>query len=80
MLRGFCCWAGALLTAFAVVEGPAAVVNQGGTPNSPDNPARKGAIVMLFATGFGSLEPQPADGAVIGLEEPFLAPIELPDG
>ncbi|HEY4085430.1 MAG TPA: hypothetical protein VGM43_05805 [Bryobacteraceae bacterium] len=45
----------------------AAAVNQDGSINSPQNPAPRGSIVALFATGLGSLSQTPADGTLVPL-------------
>ena len=42
----------------------AAVLNEDGTLNSPTNPATRGSVVSLFATGAGPMDPLPTDGAV----------------
>jgi uncharacterized protein (TIGR03437 family) len=54
--------------------GPAAVLNQDYTLNSPSNPAEKGSAIMLFATGAGQTDPPGADGQVAGdpLPKPLL--------
>lgn len=57
---------------FVVSGGPeaypyAAAVNQDGTINSEQNPAPRGSIVALFATGLGALTSTPADGTIVGL-------------
>ena len=44
--------------------GQGAILNQDLTINSPDNPATPGSFVMLYGTGFGMLDPQPADGQI----------------
>jgi uncharacterized protein (TIGR03437 family) len=46
--------------------GQGAILNQDLTVNSPDHPAAPGSIVVLYGTGFGMLDPQPADGQVAG--------------
>ena len=38
-------------------------INQDGTPNSQQNPARAGASVTIYATGFGQTTPALTDGA-----------------
>ena len=53
-------------TAFA---SPSVALNEDGTMNSRQNPAPRGSIVSLFATGFGPVAPQPSDGSVT--REPF---------
>ena len=44
--------------------GTAAAVNQDGTLNSAANPAKAGSIVSIWATGTGSIYPQPLDGQI----------------
>jgi uncharacterized protein (TIGR03437 family) len=44
--------------------GQGAILNQDLTLNSPENPAGPGSVVMLYGTGFGLLDPQPADGSI----------------
>jgi uncharacterized protein (TIGR03437 family) len=46
--------------------GPGAVLDQDYTLNSPSNPAEKGSVVMLFATGAGQTDPPGADGQITG--------------
>jgi uncharacterized protein (TIGR03437 family) len=55
----------ALFTQNNTGTGPGAILNQDFTLNSPSNPADRGSIVMLYGTGFGMLDPQPADGQVV---------------
>jgi len=40
----------------------AAVLNQDNTPNSPSNPAPRGSVIQIFATGAGYIPGAPADG------------------
>jgi uncharacterized protein (TIGR03437 family) len=47
-------------------SGPAAALNQDYSVNSPSNPAAKGSVVMVYATGLGALNPEPADGFLTG--------------
>jgi uncharacterized protein (TIGR03437 family) len=44
--------------------GTAAAVNQDGTVNSAANPAKAGSIISIWATGTGSIYPQPLDGQI----------------
>jgi len=44
--------------------GPAALLNQDGSYNSAGNPAERGSIVQIFATGEGVLTPAGADGRI----------------
>ena len=45
-------------------SGPAAVLNEDGTVNSPDNPAERGSIISIFGTGGGQTSPEGSDGAI----------------
>jgi uncharacterized protein (TIGR03437 family) len=52
----------------------AAALNQDGTINSTTNPASPGSVVSIFATGLGTLLPEPPDGVLIpALALPALA-------
>jgi len=53
------------------VLGRVAALNQDGTLNSPENPASRGSVVVLFMTGLGRLEPSPKDGSIIPTSPPF---------
>jgi uncharacterized protein (TIGR03437 family) len=60
----------------------AAAVNQDGTINSQQNPASRGSIVAIFATGLGSLITTPVDGMVTGLPlsmQSLVVEIESPN-
>jgi uncharacterized protein (TIGR03437 family) len=46
---------------------PAAALNQDGTVNSPQNPARPGSVVMLFGTGGGATVPPSVAGELTPL-------------
>jgi uncharacterized protein (TIGR03437 family) len=56
----------AIFTLDASGVGQGAVLNQDSTVNSPSNPAGRGTVVVLFATGAGLMSPTPADGQVTG--------------
>jgi uncharacterized protein (TIGR03437 family) len=47
-----------------------AILNQDYSVNSPSNPARRGSVVVIYATGAGQMTPAMADGA--------FAPVSLP--
>ncbi len=49
---------------FSAGNGQAAVLNSNGSPNSASNPAAKGSIVQIFATGEGVLAPAGEDGRI----------------
>ena len=62
--------------------GQAVVLNQDGTVNTTANPAAKGSVVVLFATGEGAVNPPGQDGLVSSsdiLREPVL-PVSLTIG
>jgi uncharacterized protein (TIGR03437 family) len=48
----------------------AAMINQDGTVNGPDNAAAPGSIVTVFATGAGQTEPGDVDGQIAGSSLP----------
>ncbi len=52
----------ALFTVNSSGKGPGAILNQDYSLNSAQNPARKGSIVMLYATGGGQTDPPGIDG------------------
>jgi len=56
----------ALFTMTNQPTGPAIAVNQDGTLNSAANPAAKGSVVVLYATGAGQTVPPGLDGATPG--------------
>ena len=47
-------------------SGQGAILNEDGTFNSPDNPAARGSIVVLYVTGEGLTDPAGVDGAILG--------------
>jgi uncharacterized protein (TIGR03437 family) len=49
----------------------AAALNQDGTINSVSNPARRGSIVSIWATGVGIVYPMPADGEVVSAAQNY---------
>jgi uncharacterized protein (TIGR03437 family) len=49
----------------------AVALNQDGTLNSAQNPAKVGSTVTIFVTGMGPLTPTPADGSLIGSSLPL---------
>jgi len=44
--------------------GPAAVLNEDGTLNSPANPAYKGSVISIFCTGLGTVMQEVGDGTI----------------
>ena len=54
-------------------SGQAAILNQDGTSNSRTTPARRGSVVILYATGVGLTSPAGVDGKVAS--EPGQKPV-----
>jgi uncharacterized protein (TIGR03437 family) len=50
----------------------AAVINQDGTVNTPENPARLGSMVSIYATGTGYLESPVVDGQLTPIPPPYI--------
>lgn len=59
--------ASGLFTASQSGAGPAAILNQDQSVNSPTNPAQKGSIISLFGGGGGQTSPQGVDGLVTSM-------------
>lgn len=57
-------------------SGALVALNSDGTLNGPNNPAAKGSVVLLFATGEGQTNPPGQNGVVTGrfLRTPVLTP------
>lgn len=53
--------------------GQGAVLNQDSTLNSPSNPAARGSVVVLYATGAGLMNPAQIDGQVTGNNPPITS-------
>ena len=53
--------------------GQVIALNEDGTINSPGNPAARGSVVTMFATGDGRVTPQPGDG--VPAVWPYPAPL-----
>jgi uncharacterized protein (TIGR03437 family) len=66
---------------FRSADGAAASLNEDGTINGPENPAKPGSIVVLWTNGVGRLDPLPTDGPITGavLAKPVL-PVSVVDG
>ena len=56
-------------------QGLLAILNEDGSVNSPSNPAARGSIVTIFATGGGERDPAVADGQILS---DVLTKISLP--
>lgn len=55
--------------------GPGAILNQDNSINSPLNPADRGSIVAIFATGTGQTNPPSVDGEISAGDLPGPAPL-----
>ena len=55
-------------------QGPLAILNENGSVNSPSNPADRGSIITIYATGGGERDPAVADGQILSdvLTKPSL--------
>jgi uncharacterized protein (TIGR03437 family) len=62
-----------IFTATQNGKGQGAILNTNGTPNSADNPAAKGSVIQIFATGAGLWNKPLPDGG-IQLDAPFPVP------
>jgi uncharacterized protein (TIGR03437 family) len=51
-------------------QGQGAILNEDGTVNSPSNPARRGSVISIFATGGGEAAPGVLDGQIVGTVRP----------
>jgi uncharacterized protein (TIGR03437 family) len=61
--------------------GQGAILNQNSTVNSPSNPAAKGSIIIVFATGAGQTDPGGTDGQLAGDPLPIpLLPVSVQIG
>ena len=64
----------AIFTQTSSGMGPGTILNQDYTLNSPENPALRGSVVILYATGEGETTPGGIDGKLA--EEPLPQPLE----
>ena len=55
----------AIFTLSASGAGQGAILNENYSVNTPSNPADAGSYIMVYATGFGALVSQPADGQIM---------------
>jgi len=54
-----------IFTATAAGSGQGAILNQDGAPNSADNPAPRGSVIQLWATGGGVWNRNLQDGSIV---------------
>jgi uncharacterized protein (TIGR03437 family) len=66
-----------MTTAYAGRFRQAAVINQDGTVNGPQNPAPRGSYISIYATGQGWVAGAPADGAVVSSDLRTPAPPQV---
>jgi len=62
----------ALFTVDSSGRGQGAILNQDYSLNSPRNPAPRGTVVMIYATGGGQTDPPGTDGRMVGTPLPRL--------
>ena len=60
--------------------GPGAILNEDYSGNSFLNPAAAGSVVMVYGTGFGSLDPPAADGEIAGFPARTTLPVSASIG
>ena len=63
----------AIFTSDSSGKGQAAALNEDGTPNSAANPAARGSVIVVFATGEGQTDPAGVDGKLAAA--PLPSPI-----
>ena len=67
-----------IFTANSGGDGQAAAINQDGTFNSASNAASRGAVLTLFLTGHGQVNPSGVDGAIVtGTPPKLVAGVEV---
>ena len=54
-------------------QGPAAVLNQDNSVNGPSNPALRGTVIQVFATGGGQTSPPAMTASITPMASPILA-------
>ena len=65
----------AIFTANGSGLGPGAILNEDYTPNTFDHPALPGSVVMVYGTGFGTLQSAVTDGQVVANATPATATV-----
>lgn len=65
----------AIFTTAGSGTGPAAVLNQDQSANSPENPAARGSIVVLFITGEGQTSPPGMTGKITAMSDRTPQPL-----
>lgn len=54
-----------IFTADSTGRGAGAILNQNNTVNTPTNPARRGEVIVIYATGEGQVSPAGSDGRIV---------------
>ncbi len=67
-----------IFTLNASGTGPGAILNQNGSVNTSANPAQKGSVVVIYATGEGATNPRGINGRITPLDPNALARPLLP--
>ena len=62
---------------FNLGAGQAAALNQDGSVNGAANPAARGQVMVLYATGDGALSPPGVDGEITATVKQPIAPVSL---
>ncbi len=71
----------AIFTLGSTGAGPGAILNQDSSVNSQSNPASKGSVISIFATGAGQTNPPSVDRQVTGTVLPaLLMPVSVQIG
>lgn len=67
-----------LLTQSATGSGPGSIINEDGTINGIVNPAARGSVIQIYATGGGDTDPRPQDGILVTEPLPIIiAPVQV---
>ena len=69
-----------IITTNSQGTGQAVALNQDGSPNSAANPAARGTIVTLYATGEGQRDPGGVTGALPGANDAPVLPVSMTVG
>ena len=62
-------------------SGQGAILNQNGTVNGPANPADRGSVIVIYATGHGQTNPPSVTGRIAtGIATPLAIPVRVTIG
>ena len=59
-------------------SGQGAILNQNSTVNGASNPAAKGSVISIYATGEGQIKPAGTTGCVTSVTPPYAVPVATP--